>query len=133
MKLDDQTIEDMSNFLSRDSRLKLLDKLAKICGKRPREKISMRTGIAKTHMYRYLPKDKSSKRTVPNEKTTRKFIKELLKDGALQSVIVELDMVETRLRRVAREYRKWKTEMKKHGLVSNPLSNYDMKKLEESL
>ena len=129
-QLDEQTIEDMSNFLTEDTRLKLLDKLARVCGKRSLEKVSLRLGIAKPHIYRYFPTNRKTKRTIPNGKTTGKIIRELLKEGANSSVINELDNVELRLRRVTKRYNEWKKEMKKKGLIEDPLSKAAIKKLE---
>lgn len=130
--LSDQTIEEMSKFLVPDTRIKLVDKLTRLCGKRSREKFSIKTGIPKTHTYRYLPKDKNSKRTVPDSKTTGKIITALLEEGAISSIIDDLDEVEVRLRRVTKEYSNWKKEMKKQGCLYDPLSDSAMRQLNRS-
>ena len=137
MKIDppDEPIEHISYFLKREERKQIFLELCKIlsylgCKSRARlvERISMETGIYKTHVYRYL-----NDKMTPNPKTTVKIIKALVKLGQIETVFKFLEPAAKRLYEDYRIFLKWGKYIKQKNIIYNPLSKKAIKEAESLL
>jgi len=132
LELQDSVIQKMSYFLPRDTRLELVDNLVATLGKPIPERISLETGIPKTHVYRYLPQHKP-RRLAPDAKTTARMVKALLRNGGLQTVLHLLDPVEQEMKKTYHEYFRWKKTLRRYDIIPNPLSDTSIARLQRSL
>ena len=125
-------IQKMSYFLSREKRLKLFNELIEVLGKPTPERVSLATGISKTHVYRYLPGHKP-KRLAPNAQTTTSIIKALLRNGRFKPVLQVFNHVAMEMRETYREYFYWEKKLRKNDIIPNPLSRKEIARLKKSL
>lgn len=130
-ELPDSILQQMSYFLPRETRLKLVDELAAVVGKPIPERISLATGIPKSHVYRYLPQYKSG-RFAPSPKTTVRVMRALLRKGRLHTVLQVLDRVEWEMRNTYLKYFYWKKKLRRYDIIHNPLSPTEIAKLKKS-
>ena len=132
--IDDQTLLNLARLLSKADRLKLFEELYESVGKRPLEKISMRTHIRKTDLYRYLPKTKSKRGGLaPSPANTVKIIRALLVRGHAKFVVTMLDDPAMKLRKSFQKYFFWTRYLRDSNTIYNPLSDIEMENIKRAL
>ncbi|MEM2191981.1 MAG: hypothetical protein QXG39_05575 [Candidatus Aenigmatarchaeota archaeon] len=99
--------EKLAFFLSREERIKLFEELLNTLPRWSAPSIAGLIGIKKTHIYRYLPKSKSSVGGLaPNNKTTAKIIMALIDRGRLTLVLDHLDKAARDMEETLKQYRR---------------------------
>jgi hypothetical protein len=131
-EISDRTKKNMARLLTAETRNRLLQKLCEAVGGRTRERICLATGIRKSDIYRYLPVSPAKKKLTPGPVITVKIIKALLQYGRCEFVVQQLESAEEEMGRSYREFRKWKQLLKNMGVVYNPLSGYQIRKIRRS-
>lgn len=131
-ELPDSILQKMSYFLPRETRLRLVDELAVAVGNPIPERISLATGIPKTHVYRYLSQYKS-RRLAPNPKTTVRVIRALLRWGRLHTVLQVLDPVEEEILKTYRKYFSWRKNLRDYDIIHSSLSPPEMARVKKSM
>jgi hypothetical protein len=112
----------------------LFNELCDAVGKRVTERIWQETGIRKTDVYRYLPKNKSRRGgLVPNSTTTVKIVKALLKRRKYDIVVKTLECAGNKMHYSFQEYFEWVKMMRKNNTINNPLSDAEISRINRSL
>jgi|YelNatPaOPRAMG01_1025707.scaffolds.fasta_scaffold38400_3 hypothetical protein len=98
--------EKMALFISREDRIKLFQELLNALSHWSPPSIAKLIGIKKTHIYRYLPKSKSSiGGLAPNNKTTAKIIIALKNYGRLNVALEYLDKAALEIEKTLKQYK----------------------------